>query len=87
MVLSSKNLFHAQLTQDFGAHSLAAGLLHKNQLSHHMPLTLTQITIFIILLQLNKTSTTKQNFTSMLKFKTNCQSIYFKLMIGVENKL
>lgn len=40
MVLSSKNLFRAQLTQDFGAHSLPAGLLHKNQFIHHTPSTL-----------------------------------------------
>jgi len=57
MVCSSKNLFHAQLTQDFGACLLPAALLHKNQFSRHMPLTLPQITIFVILLQLTKTST------------------------------
>lgn len=71
-----KNLFHTQLTQDFGAHSLPAVLLGKNQLSCHTPVTLIRITVlFAILLQLNKTSTAP------------LQKIQLHQQIQVQNKL
>lgn len=83
-MLSSKKLFNFQITQDLRALSLPAVLLSKNQLSRHTPLTLTQITILVIPLQFNKTSTAPlQNKTSLVcytKLSKKMQEYLFQLI-------